>query len=199
MSEKKYLRGFANFGMLPVTKNDADGYTVDDSKYLAVPGGQSCSKTDNRSDYTINADDGVWDDGSEWESTTLDVTVVETELSTMADMLGITLTGDDVMEEGTFDDPPERALSFSGLRKDGGYRLFRYYAAKCTGYDVSHTTKGQSTDAQAYTFHFKCTPRKSDGKIRATKDVDKGDSLNWLSQFTPASQTQTPEETPSSP
>ena len=170
--------------MLPVTQNDTSGYVVDDDKYVSVPGGQSCSKTDNKTEYSIPANDEVWDSGSEWESTDLDVAVVETELATMADVLGVELSEDGVLEEGVFDDPPEMALTFSGLRKDGGYRLFRYYAAKCTEYDVSHATKGQSTDAQNYTFHFKCTPRKSDGKIRATKDVAKGDNLNWIKKFT---------------
>ncbi len=183
MSERKYLRGFSNFGMLPVTQNNSSGYAVDNENYLAVPGGQSCSKTDNKTEYSIPADDMIWDSGSELDSTDLDVTVAETELETMATMLGIELSEGDVLEEGTFDAPPEMALTFSGLRKDGGYRLFRYYSAKCTGYDVSHTTKGQSTDAQSYTFHFKCLPRKSDGKIRATKDVAKGDNLNWIKTF----------------
>ena len=182
MAERKYLRGFSNFGMAAVTQNDASGYLVGE-RYVAVPSGQSCAKTDNKSDYTIYADDVVWDDGREWESTDLDVTVAETELGTIGTMLGIELSEDDSLEEGVFDDPPELALSFSGLRKDGGYRLFKYFVAKCTGYDVSHATKGQNTDAQNYTFHFKCTPRKSDGKIRATKDVAKGDNLNWIKTF----------------
>ena len=38
----------------------------------------------------------------------------------------------DELEESTFDVPPEFALTFSALRADGGYRLYRYYVAKCS-------------------------------------------------------------------
>lgn len=178
----KYLKGFSNFGVRPVTQNTGESYAVDDTKYMDIPGGQSCSPNDNKTDYSIPADDVVWDSGSEWNYTDLEVTFVETELSAIADVIGVELE-DDEMEEGVFDEAPERALSFSALRRDGGYRLFRYYAARCLGYKVSHTTKGQNNDAQAYTFTFRCYPRKCDGKIRNTKDVAKGDTLSWIKTF----------------
>lgn len=181
---KKYLIGFANLGYRPVTKNDSDGYTVDDDKYTAIPGAQSCSPNDNRTDYTIPADDGIWDSGSEWNYTDLDITVAESELKVMAALVGADYNEETFVEdEGTFDDAPEVALSFSALRSDRGYRLYRYWAARCTGYSVTHNTKGQNTDAQAYTFHFRCTPRKDNGKIRATKDIAKGEALTWIKSF----------------
>lgn len=182
MASKKYLKGFSNFGYRPVTLNDDTGYAVDDDKYTPVPGGQSCSGTDNKTDYIIPADDGVWDSGADWEDTTLEIVVVETDLATLAEITGADIT-DGVMEEGTLDEAPELALSFSALRRDGGYRLFRYYSCRCTSYKVSHTTKGENNDAQAYTLTFKCSPRVSDSKLRAVKDVEKGTSLDWIKTF----------------
>ena len=178
----KYLKGFNNFGVRSVTTNTNSTYLADDTSYLPVPGAQSCSPTDNRSDYKIYADDGVWDSGAEWETTNLDITVVESELATIAFILGLSLS-DGVLEEGVLDNAPELALTFSALRADGGYRLYRYYSAKCTGYKVSHTTKGQNNDAQSYTLTFECTPRKSDGVVRDTKDVAQGTALTWLTTF----------------
>ncbi|MDD6488889.1 MAG: hypothetical protein PUG48_03610 [Clostridia bacterium] len=182
---KKYLKGFSNFGFLPVTLNEVGGYTVDDSKYTAVPGGKSCSPTDNKTDYSIPADDGVWDSGSDWTDTTLVVTFTEMDLDTLSSITGAKFDKetDKIMDEGTLDEAPEVAPTFSALRRDGGYRLYRYYAARCTGYKVSHTTKGENNDAQSYELTFKCVPRKSDNLIRSTKDVEKGDSLAWIKKF----------------
>lgn len=179
---KKYLKGFNNFGYLPVTINEAGAYSVDSEKYTAVPGGKSCAPTDNKTDFSINADDGVWDSGADWTDTTLVVTVVEAELKVLAELCGARF--DTEMDEGTLDEAPEVALTFSALRRDCGYRLYRYFVARCTSYKVSHTTKGESNDAQTYELTFKCTPRKSDNLIRATKDIEAGEPLTWIKDFT---------------
>ena len=177
---KKYLKGFANLGFIPVTKNDASGYTATGERKL-LPGARSCAPTDNRSEFSIPGDDGIYDSGSEWTDTALVITVNEMSLDLLAELGGID-TGDveDELEEGTFDVPPEVALTFSALRGDGGYRLYRYYAAKCTGYKVSHSTRGENNDAQTYELTFKCSPRVYDGHIRGTKDIAQGTAKTWL-------------------
>lgn len=181
---KKYLKGFSNFGYRPVTKNDTDGYTVDDEKYVSVPSAQSCSPSDNRQDFSIPADDGIWDSGSEWTYTDLEVTFAETELAILSELTGADFDSEDLeADEGVLDNAPEIAVSFSALRADGGYRLYRYWSAKCIGYTVSHQTKGQSQDAQSYTLRFRCIPRKNNGKIRATKDIAAGTALTWIRSF----------------
>lgn len=102
-------------------------------------------------------------------------------LEQLSEVGGATFDSEKIeMEEGVFDNPPELALTFSALRIDGGYRLYRYYSAKCTGYKVQHNTRGQSKDAQAYSLTFEATPRKIDGKIRGTQDTALGESLTWL-------------------
>ena len=174
---KKYLKGFSNLGFLKVLANETGAYSVD-TAYKSIPGGKSCAPTDNKTEFSIPADDGVWDSGSDWTDTTLVVTVVESELAILSELIGAEF--DESMEESTVDEAPEVALTFSALRVDGGYRLYRYYACKCTGYKVSHTTRGESNDAQTYELTFKCTPRKSDNRIRGTKDVEAGANLSWL-------------------
>lgn len=177
---KKALKGFANLGFIPVTKNDASGYTATGERKL-LTGARSCSPTDNRSEYSIPGDDGIYDSGSEWNDTNLVITVNEMSLSLLAELGGVTV-GDvsDELEEGIFDVPPEVALTFSVLRLDGGYRLYRYYAAKCVSYKISHTTKGENNDIQTYELTFKCAPRACDGEIRGTKDIAAGAAMTWL-------------------
>lgn len=181
MAKKKYLIGFSNLGIIPVTENTAASYAATGERVL-LPGARSCSPTDNRESYSIPGDDGIYDSGSDWKSTDLTITVNEMSLETLSLLSGIEMDEEavDELEEGVFDNPPEHAITFSALRGDGGYRLYRYYAAKCTGCTVSHTTKGETIDAQTYELTFNCRPREIDGKIRGTKDVDAGTALTWL-------------------
>ena len=177
---KKYLKGFANLGIIPVTVNTAGSYTATGEKKVLL-GARSCAPTDNRSEFTIPGDDGVYDSGAEWSDTTLVVTVNEMDLALLAALGGVDMADvADELEESTFDVPPEYALTFSALRADGGYRLYRYYVAKCSGYKITHNTRSDNNDAQTYELTFKCSPRNCDGKIRGTKDVDKGAALSWL-------------------
>lgn len=177
------LKGFANFGFIPVTEDTEASYKVTGER-TALVGAQSCSPTDNKESYSIPGDDGVYDSGTEWKNSTLEVVVAEMTLEQLQLLGGATL--DDTLselEEGVFDNPPVHALTFSAMRRDGGYRLFRYYAVKCTNYKVQHNTRGQSNDAQTYSLTFEASPRKADGMIRGTKDVEKGGALTWLNSI----------------
>lgn len=177
---KKALKGFSNFGVIPVTEDTVGAY-VTTGKRTVLVGAQSCSPTDNKDTYTIYGDDTVYDSGTEWKSSSLEVTVAEMSLDQLGEIGGCDFdTEDTALEEGIFDNPPPLALTFSALRLDGGYRLYRYYSAKCTGYKVQHNTRGQNNDAQTYALTFEASPRKFDGKIRGTKDVDQGQPLTWL-------------------
>lgn len=175
----KYLKGFANFGVLPITENTTSKYAV--GTVIKLTGAKTCAPTDNKSDYTIYADDGVYDNGAEWKDTTVVVTIYETELSSLAALTGATIDETkSELEECYTDSAPEVAITYSALRRDGGYRLYRYYAAKCTSYKLTHNTRGENNEAQGYELTFKCKARNYDGKIRGTKDIAKGDALTWI-------------------
>ena len=180
MAKKKALIGFSNLGVIDDVTDEFDEYSAAGEKTSLV-GAYSCSPTDNKPEYTIPADDGNYDEGAEWEDTDIDIDVREMELKNLAKMSGAEFdTTEDLQEEGTFDDPVPLALTFASLRRDQGYRLFRYYVCKLMSYSVSHQTKGESADVQNYTLHIKCLPRKVDNKIRGTKDIAKGAALTWL-------------------
>lgn len=176
---KKYLKGFSGFGFHEVEKNTEDEYSVKGER-IKIPSAKSCSPSDNRTDFKINADDGVWDSGSEFTDTTNEITFAELDLETLAKLTGATVNEDGSIDESSLDVAPELAISYSALRADGGYRLYRYYNATVTKISVSHTTKGENNDAQVYTVAFSCVPRKCDGRVRRTKDIAKGESLDWL-------------------
>ena len=176
---KKYLKGFSGFGFHEIEENAQDKYSVKGNR-IKVPSAKSCSPSDNRTDFKVYADDGVWDSGSEFTDTTNEITFTELDLETLAKLTGATVNEDGSIDESSLDVAPELALTYRALRADGGYRLYKYYSAKVTKVTVSHTTKGESNDAQTYTVTFSCTPRKCDGKIRSTKDIDKDASQEWL-------------------
>ena len=174
---KKYLKGFANLGFFEVLTNTLSAYVCGTDRTTLI-GASSCAPTDNKTDFSIPADDGIYDSGSDWTDTTLVITVLEADLANLAQLIGAEF--DTELKEGTFDEPNEVALTFSALRRDGGYRLYRYFCCKCTGYKVTHNTKGTNNDAQSYELTFKCTPRKCDNLIRTTKDIDKGETLTYI-------------------
>lgn len=177
----KGLKGFANFGVFPTVVDTAAAYSASGTK-LTLIGASSCSVNDNREDFSIPGDDGIYDDGSEWKSTDLVPVVHEIDLAQLAALAGCDInTAKTAIEEGTFDIPGAVALVFTALRRDGGYRCYRYYRCRLKGYSVSHSTKGTSTDGQPYTLTFSCLPRKIDGKIRGTEDVaDLTAALAWI-------------------
>jgi phi13 family phage major tail protein len=178
---KKYLKGFANLGYIPVADNTDEKYAVTADGKQKLASAVSCAPTDNRKDFSIAADDGIWDEGSDWTDTTLEIVLVEAELKLIAYLTGAAYTDETTaIEEGALDSAPEVALTFSALRADGGYRLYRYYAAKCTNVKITHNTKGSNNNNDQYTLTIKATPRKFDKHIRGTIDVAKGTALTWL-------------------
>lgn len=176
--KKKFLKGFANVEIFTdLIDNVASGAT----RIMLLDGANSCSMTDNRNDTSIPGDDDPnWYSESVWESTDLEVVVHGMELEQLAGMLGIEVTDDGTLEESINDEPHRFAMTFSALRSDMGYRLYRYYSCQLTSYAVSHQTRSTTTESQDYTLRIKAYPRKIDGKIRASKDTAKGDALTWL-------------------
>lgn len=179
--KKKFLKGFANLGIFPELTDETDSYKTTAESKIKFDGAVSCSVTDNKSTTNISGDDDpAWYVETQWSDTDLEITVRGVELSTLAEMLGAELTEDTILEETINLSVPRFGLTFSALRSDLGYRLYRYYSCSLTGYSVSHQTRADTTEAQDYTLRIKATPRKIDGAIRGTKDVAKDDSLEWL-------------------
>lgn len=169
--KKLGLKGFAGFGLFTDIVNTAEEYSAAGEK-LNFVGASRGNFNDNRESFSIPGDDEVYDSGSEWTYTDVEVTVQEAELATLGKITGSSIEEiKDAIEEGIFDIPEVVAPVYRALRRDGGYRCYRYYNGKLLNYSVDHSTRGSSSDGQPYTFTFRCMPRAIDGKIRGTADV----------------------------
>ena len=95
---------------------------------------RSCTASDTRNEYKIPGDDGIYAQGSDYESTTLTIGVNEMDLKDLAALTGASFSetpGE--LTESDLDQAPEVALSFSALMIGGGYRMYHYLNAKLTG------------------------------------------------------------------
>lgn len=181
---KKALRGLKACSLFPVTANTTTAYAVGDP--FELPAIQSLSKADTAEEYTIPADDVVYDTGTEFQHTDIEAGFAEMSNEQLA-----TITGgkyDEVTEEYTaanLDEAPEMAMAYAALQLGGGHRCFKHPVVKLMRVTVSHTTKGQGgTEIAPYTLSFRVTPRKFDGVYRLQRDVAKGEELTYLTYFT---------------
>lgn len=176
------LKGFAGVGIFPDVSDTETEYSAAGER-ISFVGASSGTFTDNREEYEIPGDDGIYDSGSDWTSTDVDVTIHEIDLAALAKLVGCDINeAKKAIEEGTLDIAETVCLVYRALRRDGGYRCYRYYNCKLTKYSVSHNTKSSSNnDGQPYTLTFKCIPRAVDGKIRGTADVaNLAEANTWL-------------------
>ena len=183
---KKALKGFGNVKYFPLTANTSAAYTPTNPGSALGVGARSCTASDTRNEYKIPGDDGIYDQGSEYESTELQISVNEMPLEVLAALTGADYDDlTDVMSEGELDNAPEVALSFSGLRSDGGYRLYQYLCCKLTSYKADLKARlDNGNDVSQYQLTFLCLGRTADKKVRLTRDVDKpvggAADLTWL-------------------
>ena len=185
---KVYLMGFNHLTIFPTITDAATGYSSTDTDKFTVEGAYSCSPTENRNEFNIAADDDAnWDSDSALESVDLSIVVRQLSLEHLAKLRGITIPSsgnlNGVYRETGDETTPTVGLSFSSLRRDGGYRLFKYFSAKLTGYQITHTTKGangNNPEPQDVTLTFRCVKRKDGVALRDMQDVAANAALTWL-------------------
>ena len=178
---KAALKGFCAARLWPITKNDAEAYST--GTMVPLPGAQQLTKDTSRSEYTIYADDGVYDSGSDFQYEDLTFTVAELTPELEAQLSGGTF--DETTKVYSFktnDTAPEFAFGYAALKLDGTYRMFKHYVVKLMSVSVSHSSKGDSGDIQAYELTLRSTQRQADGKVRDLKDSEDS-SYEWLGQI----------------
>ena len=191
MSGKIALKGFCGARVWPITANTATTYTT--GEMVALDNAQNLTKDVTRGEYTIYADDSVYDTGSEYQYEDLTFTVAELPLEIEAELSGGTYND----EEKTYtfksgDVAPEFAFGYAALMVSGEYRMFKHYCVKLTTVKVDHATKGDTNDIAAYNLTFRSTQRKADGAVRITKDSE-DQSYTWLNTIDNIPVSQTPE------
>ncbi len=177
---KAALKGFCAARLWPITANTEEAYSTD--TMIPLPGAQQLTKDTSRSEYTIYADDGVYDSGSDFQYEDLTFTVAELTPELEAKLSGGAY--DESTKVYTFkasDMAPEFAFGYAALKLDGTYRMFKHYAVKLISAKVDHASKGDTGDIAAYQLTLRGTQRKADGKIRDIMDSATA-SYDWLNQ-----------------
>lgn len=176
---KKYIKGFSGLRFWPVTANTAEAYTT--GTVFAVAGAQSATTDRSTEDYTVYADDQVWDSGADFQSEKLEITVLQLPLDLMAK-----LDGADHSEQtktyswGPDKVAPELAVGFRALKADGTYRMIKYYSGKVNTIKTDYTTKGSNKEGSAYVITLTMNTRVGDGKLHIIKDTESASDLTWL-------------------
>lgn len=175
---KKALKGLKSVRVFPVTANDSTTYTTGEK--VDLPSAQSLTKNVTTSEYTIYADDGVYDSGADYQYEDLELVMAELPIEIQSELSGGTY--DESKKTYTFkstDVAPEYALGYAALMVSGEYRMFKHYCVKLMSVKVDHATKGDTNDIAPYTLTFRNTQRVADGAISITQDsVEK--SMDWL-------------------
>ena len=187
VAQKKALRGLKAFNLFPIISNTAEAYEVGDK--IALIGAQRLTKSTQSQDYTIYADDEVYDSGEDFQYVDLQLQVAELDIETESQLSGGTWDEtNQVASSSTADVAPEYAASYAALYK-GGYRLFKHPVAKLMSITVDHETKGDSQNIAPYTLNIRVFARKIDNVHKQVKDVvlaDLGESespFEWIEAF----------------
>lgn len=183
MADKKALKGLKAVTLFPVTKNTETEYAVGEK--IDLIGAQALSKSDEKEEYEIPADDDIYDTGSDYKYTTLELTVTELTPKIEAQITGGAYTEESgIYAAKSVDVAPEFALAYAALMSNGGYRLFRHPVVKLVDVKVEHSTKGKSNEVASYTLTLRSMARKKDSVYREQKDVAQGDALTWIQSIT---------------
>ena len=184
---KEYLKGFTGARIWKVDKNSTAEYAL--GPMIDLPGAQNLTKSVAGEEFTIRADDIIWDTGVEYSYEDLTFTIVQ-----LTPELEALLSGGEFDEVNkiyhfkNIDAAPEFAFGYAALKANKTYRMYKHFAMRLQSIALDHATRGASTDAQAYQLTFRNTQRNVDGMVRDTKDSD-GASYTWLNTIDPISAT----------
>lgn len=170
--------GLAGVRYNPVVSNTTAAYTTEAK--VDVPGAQEMTKSPNKSDYTIPADDGIYATGSLTNYEDITYTAVELNLLEEAWLQGAEF--DEATKSYKFAElnAPTVALGFASLKMDGTYRMFLYPTAKLLSIELAHKSKStEGIEVQPYKLTFRAVRRQFDNVLRLVADSS-GTDFAWL-------------------
>lgn len=175
---KKYLKGFSQFSIFPITENTLEKYIVGEK--TNIPYAEKLSKDLDSEEEKMYADDEIYDIDKtvNGENFTLTLKELTNELRAM-------LEGgkyDETTKEydfATTDNAPEFACTYKGLLSDGTYRMFRQYRAKVSKIKVDLETLGNGSKGSVE-IEGTFMARACDNKLFSIKDTTTNTDLTWL-------------------
>lgn len=181
MAKKKALRGLSGIKVFEILENTETNYKVGES--ISIPYAQKLTRDVQSSSEPTYADDEVYDDEEVFEGENFELEIPEAELELMPILEGGEY--DDESKEyswGPDDQGKDYAMTFKAKRKDGNYRMFRYYRCKFKKVKQDLQTQDNGTQVSVLTISGTFYKRSllSNPKVRVYKDSASSTDLTWL-------------------
>lgn len=181
MPKKKALKGLSGIKVFEVLENTETSYKVGEP--TSIPYAQSLTRDVQTSNEPIYADDEVYDDEEIFDGEDFELQIPEADLELMPILEGGTY--DEETKEyswGPDDVGKEYAMTFKAKRKDGLYRMFRYYRCKFKKVKQDLQTQSNGTEVSVLTVSGTFYKRAllTDPKVRTYKDSTQASDLTWL-------------------
>lgn len=181
MGKRIALRGLSSIKVFELLENTETKYKVGEA--IDIPYAQKLTRDVQSSTEDIYADDDIYDEEEAFEGENFDLEIPEVELEKMPILEG----GEFDKESGEYswgpdDQKKEYAMSFKAKRKDGQYRMFRYYRTKFKKVKQDLKTQDNGTQISVITISGTFYKRAllSNPKVRVYKDTTALADLTWL-------------------
>jgi phi13 family phage major tail protein len=173
----KAAKGFSRISVFPVTVNNATTYTA--AVKVSIPGAISFSAAPETTDWKINADDGIYDSGSDWNGMKFTLTIAECPLTLRQYFEGGSVTASVYTLKST-SQAPELGMSFRVLQSDSTSLMVKFYSLKCTSFKMDYKTKGQNGDVAQVVIEGTIQNKVSNNDVKAEKETVTDADLTWL-------------------
>lgn len=178
---KKALKGLSGIKVFEVLENTEKNYQVGEA--VTIPYAQQLTRDVQTSNDPTYADDEIYDDEEVFDGEDFELQIPEADLEKMPILEG----GEYDSESGEYswgpdDQGKEYAMTFKAKRKDGKYRMFRYYRAKFKKVKQDLQTQDNGTQISVLTISgtFYARALLTDKKVRVYKDSTSTEDLTWL-------------------
>lgn len=181
---RKALKGLSSISVFELLSNTDKNYKVGEK--TPIPYAQKMTRDLKSSSDPIYADDDIYDDEEIIEGEDFEMQMPEAELELFPILEGGTY--DDNSKEYTWggNNGKEYAMTFKSKRKDGNYRMFRYYRVKFkkVKQDLETADNGTAINVLTVSGTFYRRAYKDDGEVypamRTYKDSESSADLAWL-------------------
>lgn len=178
---KKALKGLSGIKVFELLENTESAYSVGEG--ISIPYAQQLTRDIKSSSNTDYADDEIYEDEEIFEGEDFELQIPEAELSLFPILEGGNF--DNTTKEyswGPDDQGKEYAMTFKSKKKDGNYRMFRYYRVKFkkVKQDLQTQDNGSTKAVLTISGTFHKRSLLTDPKVRVYKDSLNTADLTWL-------------------
>lgn len=178
---KKALRGLSGIKVFELLENTETNYKVGEA--VNIPYAQKLTRDIQTSNDPIYADDEIYDDEEIFDGEDFELEIPEADLELMSILEGGNYDAESKEYSwGPDNQSKDYAMTFKAKRKDGNYRMFRYYRTKFKKVKQDLQTQDNGTQVATLTISGTFYKRAllSDAKVRVYKDSTSSSDLSWL-------------------